>query len=174
VITAYVPEASAMASRVAVHGNTLPGSVQRKSHVKRLSYFRAAGFEREKKAGIPYICACHTRRNEGKGMNFDSSTSQVKYGCSCGGQSDAIPIILKPYQTLGLENKPIPPPRFPIIYDSINIQHAIGFCHLCGENRYRYYEISGRVNNVGDLIDALLVPMEGEKWTQRKELHASV
>jgi len=152
VITAYAPEASAMASRVSVHGNTLPGSVQRESHVKRLSYFRAAGFEREKKAGIPYICACHTRRNEGKERNFDSSTNQVKYDCSCGGQSDAIPII----------------------YDSMDIQRAIGFRPLCGENRYRYYESSGRVKNVGDLIDALLVPIEGEKWPQRKEVHASI
>lgn len=148
-ITAYVTEASAMASMVSVHGNTLLGSVQRESHIKRLSYFRVAGFEREKKAGIPYMCACHARRNEGKEMNFDSSTNQVKYGCSCGGQSDAIPVILKPYQIVGPENKPIPPSRLPIIYDGMDVQRAIGFRHLCGENRYRYYEISGRVKKYG-------------------------
>ena len=85
VITDYAPEASAMASRVSVHGNTLPGSVQRESYIKRLSYFRAAGFDRGEKAGIPYMCACHARRNEGKEMNFDSSPNQVKYDCPCGG-----------------------------------------------------------------------------------------
>lgn len=85
VITAYATEASAMASMVSVHGNTLLGSVQRESHIKRLSYFRVAGFEREKKAGIPYMRACHTKRNEGKERNLDSSTNQVKYDCSCGG-----------------------------------------------------------------------------------------
>ena len=83
-------------------------------------------------------------------------------------------MILKPHQIVGTENKPISPPRFPIIYDGVDIQRAIGFRHLRGENRYKYYEISGRVKNVGDLIDALLVPIEGEKWTQRKELRASV
>jgi len=84
-ITAYAPEASAMALRILVHGNALLGSIQRKSHIKRLSYFRAAGFERGKKTGIPYVCACHTRRNQGKERNLDSSTNQVKYDCSCGG-----------------------------------------------------------------------------------------
>ena len=84
-ITAYAPEASVMASRVSIHGNTLLGSVQRESYIKRLSYFRAAGFERGEKAGIPYMCVCPARINEGKEMNFDSSPNQVKYDCPCGG-----------------------------------------------------------------------------------------
>jgi len=188
---------------ISAYGNTLLGKVQMESHVKRLeeekltngdwvdkvvdklmSYFRGkfpnadtafhvAGFKKEKGASIPYVYTCHIGRDERNRVNFDSSANQVKYGCSWGGQSDVISTILKPYQILGPENKPIPAPRFPIIYDSMNVQDAIDFAIYAVRTTIDTVKFQARVKNVGGSIDVLLLTLEEEKWIQRKELHAT-
>jgi len=134
--------------------------------------FHIAGFRKEKGASIPHVYTCHIGRNERNRVNFDSSTNQVKYGCSWGGQSDVISTILKPYQILGPENKPIPAPRFPIIYDSMNVQDAIDFAIYAVRTTIDTMKFQARVKNVGGFIDVLLLTLEEEKWIQRKELHA--
>ena len=189
---------------ISIYGNSLLGKVQIESHIKRLeeerlsdsdyvdkvvekltAYFKekfpdadtafhVAGFKKEKGASIPYVYACHIGRSERNRVNFDQATGQVKYGCSWGGQSDVISTILKPYEILGPENKPIPAPRFPIIYDSMNVQDAIDFAIYTVRTTIDTMKFQARAKNVGGPIDVLLLAPEAEGWIQRKELHASV
>jgi hypothetical protein len=188
---------------ISVYGNTLIGKVQIESNIKRLeeerlgdndpidkvldkliSYFKekspeadtafhVAGFKKEKGVSIPHVYACHIGRNERNRVNFDPSTNQVKYGCSWGGQSDVISTILKPYQLLGPDNKPIAAPRFPIIYDSMNVQDAIDFAIYAVRTTIDTMKFQARAKNVGGPIDVLLLMPEEKKWVQRKELHAA-
>lgn len=83
-ITAYAPKATAIASRVPIYGNTFPGSFQRESHIKRLSYSRVALDLTEGKRQVFFVCVPATQE-ETRERNFDSSTNQVKDSCSCGG-----------------------------------------------------------------------------------------
>jgi hypothetical protein len=188
---------------ISVFGNSLLGKVQMESHIKRFeeerladndpvdkvldklmlyfgekhreadTAFHVAGFRKEKGASIPHVYACHIGRNERNRVNFDPAANQVKYGCSWGGQSDVISTILKPYQLLGPENKPIPAPRFPIIYDSMNVQDAIDFAIYAVRTTIDTMKFQARAKNVGGCIDVLLLMPEEEKWVQRKELHAA-
>jgi len=188
---------------ISVYGNTLIGKVQIESNIKRLeeerladndavdkvldkliSYFKekspdadtafhVAGFKKEKGASIPHVYACHIGRNERNRVNFDPGTNQVKYGCSWGGQSDVISTILRPYQLVGPDNKPIAAPRFPIIYDSMNVQDAIDFAIYAVRTTIDTMKFQARPKNVGGPIDVLLLMPEEEKWIQRKELHAA-
>jgi len=188
---------------ISVYGNTLIGKVQIESNIKRLeeerlgdndpvdrvldkliSYFKekspdadtafhVSGFKKEKGASVPRVYACHIGRNERNRVNFDPGTNQVKYGCSWGGQSDVISTILKPYQLLGPDNKPVPAPRFPIIYDSMNVQDAIDFAIYAVRTTIDTMKFQARAKNVGGPIDVLLLMPEEEKWIQRKELHAA-
>lgn len=188
---------------ISVYGNTLIGKVQIESNIKRLeeerlgdndpvdkvldkliSYFKekspdadtafhVAGFKKEKGVSIPHVYACHIGRNERNRVNFDTSANQVKYGCSWGGQSDVISTILKPYQLLGPDNKPIAAPRFPIIYDSMNMQDAIDFAIYAVRTTIDTMKFQARAKNVGGPIDVLLLMPEEDKWVQRKELHAT-
>lgn len=188
---------------ISVYGNTLIGKVQIESNIKRLeeerlgdndpvdkvldkliSYFKekspdadtafhVSGFKKEKGASIPHVYACHIGRDERNRVNFDPAANQVKYGCSWGGQSDVISTILKPYQLLGPDNKPVPAPRFPIIYDSMNVQDAIDFAIYAVRTTIDTMKFQARAKNVGGPIDVLLLMPEEEKWIQRKELHAA-
>jgi hypothetical protein len=188
---------------ISVYGNSLLGKVQMESHIKRFeeerlgdndpvdkvldklmlyfsekfreadTAFHVSGFKKEKGVSIPHVYACHIGRNEIDRVNFDLAANQVKYGCSWGGQSDVISTILKPYQLLGPDNKPIPAPRFPIIYDSMNVQDAIDFAIYAVRTTIDTMKFQARAKNVGGCIDVLLLVPEEEKWVQRKELHAS-
>jgi hypothetical protein len=188
---------------ISVYGNTLIGKVQIESNIKRLeeerlgdndpidkvldkliSYFKekspdadtafhVAGFKKEKGVSIPHVYACHIGRNERNRVNLDPAANQVKYGCSWGGQSDVISTILKPYQLLGPDNKPIAAPRFPIIYDSMNVQDAIDFAIYAVRTTIDTMQFQARAKNVGGPIDVLLLMPEEEKWIQKKELHAT-
>jgi hypothetical protein len=189
---------------ISVYGNSLLGKVQMESHIKRLeeeklsegdsvdkvvdkltSYFKErfpdadtafhiAGFKKEKGASIPHVYACHVGKKEINRVNFNPSVNQVMYGCSWGGQSDIISTILKPYQILGPDNKPIPAPRFPIIYDSMNVQDAVDFAVYGVRTTIDTMKFQARVKNVGGSIDVLLLMPEEEKWIQKKELHAGI
>jgi len=187
---------------ISVYGNALLGKIQMESHIKRLeeerlndgdpvdkvvdklivyfkekfpdtdTAFHIAGFKKEKGVSIPHIYACHVGRNERNRVNFNQSKNQVMYGCSWGGQSDVISTILKPHEILGPENKPIPAPRFPIIYDSMNVQDAIDFAVYAVRTTIDTMKFQARAKNVGGSIDVLLLMPEEDKWIQRKELHA--
>ena len=187
---------------ISIYGNALLGKVQMESHIKRLeeeklndgdtvdrvvdkliSYFKEkfpeadtafhiAGFKKEKGISIPHVYACHIGRNEKNRVNFKSGDNKVMYGCSWGGQSDVIATILKPYQILGLDNKPISAPRFPIIYDSMNVQDAIDFAGYAVRTTIDTMKFQARAKNVGGSVDVLLLTPEEERWIQRKELHA--
>ncbi|MEA3442813.1 MAG: hypothetical protein U9R04_04955 [Chloroflexota bacterium] len=188
---------------ISAYGNSLLGKVQMESHIKRLeeeklndgdsvdkvadkliaycqerfpgadTAFHIAGFKKEKGISIPYVYTCHIGRKEMNRVNFNSSANQVIYGCSWGGQSDVISTILKPYQIWGPKNKPISAPRFPIIYDSMNVQDAIDFAVYAVRITIDTMRFQARVKNVGGSIDVLLLTPEEEKWVQRKELHIS-
>ena len=188
---------------ISAYGNSLLGKVQMESHIKRLeeeklddsdavdkvadkliSYFKErfpdadtafhiAGFKKEKGVSIPYVYACHIGRNERNRVNFNPGNNQVTYGCSWGGQSDIISTILKPYQILGPDNKPIPAPHIPIIYDSMNVQDAIDFTVYAVRTTIDTIKFQARAKNVGGSIDVLLLMPEEDKWMQRKELHAA-
>ena len=188
---------------VSVYGSSLLGKVQMESHIKRLeeerlsdsdsvdkvvdklvAYFKekfpgvdtafhVAGFRKEKGVSIPYVYTCHVGRSEMNRVNFDSSSNQVRYGCGWGGQSDVISTILRPHQILGTENKPVPAPRFPIIYDSMNVQDAIDFAIYAVRTTIDTMQFQARAKNVGGSIDVLLLMPEEDKWIQRKNLHAS-
>ena len=186
---------------ISVYGNALLGKVQMESHIKRLeeeklndgdsvdkvadkliSYFKdkfpdadtafhIAGFKKERGVSIPHVYACHIGRSERSRVNFKPSDNKVMYGCSWGGQSDVIATILKPYQILGPDNKSISAPRFPIIYESMNVQDAIDFAVYSVRTTIDTMKFQARAKNVGGSIDVLLLMPEEEKWIQRKELH---
>ena len=133
--------------------------------------FYIAGFKKEKGVSIPYVYVCHIGRNERNRVNFKDSNNQVMYGCSWGGQSDVISTILKPYQLMGPDNKAIPAPRFPIIYESMNVQDAIDFAVYAVRITIDTMKFQARAKNVGGSIDVLLLMPEEDRWIQRKELH---
>jgi len=187
---------------ISVYGNALLGKVQMESHIKRLeeeklndadsvdkvadklvSYFKEkfpeadtafhiTGFKKEKGVSIPHVYACHIGRNEKNRVNFKPSDNKVMYGCSWGGQSDVIATILKPYQILGLDNKPVTAPRFPIIYESMNVQDAIDFAIYAVRTTIDTMKFQPRAKNVGGSIDVLLLMPGEERWIHRKELGA--
>lgn len=189
---------------ISTFGDALLGKIQMESHIKRLeeekiteddtvdivkdkliAYFKEkfpqadtsfhiAGFKKEEKASVPYLYFCNIKINENKRINFDEKTKRVVYGCSWGGQSDIISTILKPYQILGSDNKPIAAPKFPIIYDSMNLQDAIDFATYAVRTTIDTMRFQARPKNVGGPIDVLLITPDKAKWIQRKELHGEM
>ena len=117
---------------ISSYGETLLGGVQIESHIKRLeeerlkdndtvdkvadklmSYFsgkfpqantvfHVAGFKKEEGISIPHVYICYTGRNKRDRVNYDVNANRVKYGCSWGGETDIISLILRPYQILSM------------------------------------------------------------------------
>jgi len=188
---------------ISVHGDAILGGVQIESNIKRLeeealsdndtidkvldtllSYFRerfpeadttfyVAGFKKEEGISVPHFYRCHIGKNEKNRVNLDTSTNQVKYGCSWGGESDIISVMLKSHQILGPDNKPIPAPTSPIIYQSMNIQDAIDFAIYTVRITIDTMRFQARPKTVGGPIDVLLLTPEEARWIQRKQLHGS-
>ncbi|TET38083.1 MAG: hypothetical protein E3J65_05660 [Dehalococcoidia bacterium] len=189
---------------ISLHGDSLLGGVQMESHIKRLqeeklrdsdtvdevvdkliSYFRerfpeantsfyVADFKKEEEISVPHAYRCHIGRNEKERVNFDMDAKRVRYTCSWGGQIDVISTMLKAYQILGPDNKPAPAPKFPIIYDAMNLQDAIDFAIYAVRITIDTIRFQARPKNVGGEIDVLLLTPEEATWVQRKDLHGSI
>lgn len=186
---------------ISAYGETLLGRVQMESHIKRLeeerlkdndtvdkvadklmAYFRGkfpqantvfhvAGFKKEEGVSIPHVYVCHIGKDKRERVNFDINTNRVKYGCSWGGETDVILLLLKPYQVLGPDNKPAPVTSFPIAWDSMNVQDAIDFAIYAVRTTVDTVRFQVRPKTVGGEIDVLLLtPLEGQ-WVQKKQLH---
>ena len=186
---------------ISSYGETLLGGVQMESHIKRLeeerlkdndtvdkvanklmTYFREkfsqanvtfhiAGFKKEAMVSIPHVYVCYIGKEKIERVNFDMNANKVKYGCSWGGETDPILLILKPYQVLGVDNKPAPAPSFPILWDSMNLQDAIDFAIYAVRTTIDTIRFQARPKSVGGEIDVLLLSPEEAKWVQRKQLH---
>jgi len=186
---------------IAAYGETLLGGVQIESHIKRLeeerlkdndtvdrvadklmSYFRGrfpqanivfhtAGFKKEDGISIPHVYVCYIAKDKKDRVNFDVNANRAKYGCSWGGETDVISLILRPHQILGLDNKPTPAPSFPIAWDSMNLQDAIDFAIYAVRTTIDTIRFQARPKSVGGRIDVLLLTPEEAKWVQRKQLH---
>lgn len=189
---------------ISVHGDSLLGGVQMESHIKRLeeeklsdndtvdivvgkvlSYFKerfpesnttfyVAGFKKEGEISVPHVYRCHIGRNEKDRANFDMDAKRVRYSCSWGGQTDIISTMLKAHQILGPDNKPAPAPKFPIIYDAMNLQDAIDFAIYAVRITIDTIRFQARPKNVGGEIDVLLLTPEEARWVQKKELRGSI
>jgi hypothetical protein len=133
--------------------------------------FHVAGFRKEAGVSTPHVYMCHAGRNERNRVNFEPQTGRVKYGCTWGGQSDVASTMLKPHQVLGPDNKPMPAPRIPIIYESMNLQDAIDFAIYAVRTTIDTIRFQARPKTVGGAIDVLLITPEEARWIQRKELH---
>lgn len=186
---------------ISAYGETLLGRVQMESHIKRLeeerlkdndtvdkvadklmAYFRGkfpqansifhiAGFKKEEGISIPHVYVCYIGKDKRERVNFDINANRVKYGCSWGGETDIILLLLKPYQVLGPDNKPAPVTSFPIIWDSMNLQDAIDFAVYAVRTTIDTVRFQARPKTVGGEIDVLLLtPIEGQ-WVQKKQLH---
>jgi hypothetical protein len=186
---------------ISSYGETLLGGVQMESHIQRLdeerlkdsdtvdkvaeklvgyfrgkfpkanSVFHVAGFKKEQGVSIPYLYACHIGKEKMDRVNFDMNANKVKYGCSWGGETDPIVLMLRPYQILGPENKPTAAPIFPILWDSLNLQDAIDFAIYAVRTTIDTIRFQARPKSVGGEIDVLLLTPEEAKWVQRKQLH---
>jgi hypothetical protein len=189
---------------ITAFGEALLGKIQMESHIKRLeeeklkdndsvdkivdklmmffkgkfpqakSSFHIAGFKKERDISIPYVYVCHIATGEINRVNFNKKINQITYGCTWGGQADIISTILRPYQILGADNKPASAPRYPIIWDSLNLQDAIDFATYAVRTTIDTMKFQARPKNVGGPIDVLLLTPEDAKWIQRKELHGEM
>jgi hypothetical protein len=186
---------------ISAYGETLLGGVQMESHIKRLeeerlkdndtvdkvvdklmAYFRAkfpqantvfhvAGFKKEEGISVPHVYVCYISKDRRERVNSDINTNRVKYGCSWGGETDVILLLLKPYQVLGMENKPTPVTIFPIAWDSMNLQDAIDFAIYTVRTTIDTIRFQARPKTVGGEIDVLLLTSAEAGWVQRKQLH---
>jgi hypothetical protein len=186
---------------ISAYGDTLLGGVQMESHIKRLeeerlkdndtidkvtdklmSYFRGkfpqantvfhiTGFRKEEGISTPHVYVCYIGKDRKERVNYDVNANRVKYGCSWGGETDVILLLLKPYQILGADNKPTSAPAFPIIWDSMNLQDAIDFAIYAVRTTIDTIRFQARPKSVGGEIDVLLLTPEEAKWVQRKQLH---
>jgi len=189
---------------ISSYGETLLGGVQMESHIKRLeeerlkdndtvdkvadklmTYFREkfaqanatfhiAGFKKEGMVSIPHVYVCSIGKNKIERVNFDMKANRVKYGCSWGGETDVISLILRPYQVLGPDDKPSPASSFPVLWDSLNVQDAIDFAIYGVRTTIDTIKFQARPKSVGGEIDVLLLTPEGSEWVQRKQLHGEV
>jgi 20S proteasome alpha/beta subunit len=186
---------------ISAYGDALLGGVQMESHIRRLeeerlkdgdtvdkvadklmAYFRekfpqantvfhVAGFKKEAGVSIPHVYVCYIGKERMDRVNFDPKANKVKYGCSWGGETDTILLILRPYQVLGPESKPVAAPSFPILWDSMNLQDAIDFAIYAVRTTIDNIRFQARPKSVGGEIDVLLLSPEETRWVQRKQLH---
>jgi 20S proteasome alpha/beta subunit len=133
--------------------------------------FHVAGFKKEQGVSIPYVYVCYIGKDKKDRVNYDPNAGRVKHGCSWGGETDVILLLLKPYQILGADDKPAPAPRFPIIWDSMNLQDAIDFAIYAVRATIDTIKFQARPKSVGGGIDVLVLTPEEAKWVQRKQLH---
>ena len=175
---------------ISVYGDALLGGVQMESHINRfeeeslssgdsvdrvvdklMSYFKekfaqantgfhVAGFKKEARISTPHVYICHIRKNERNRVNFDINANRVLYGCSWGGEGDIMAAILKP----------APAPRFPVVYQGMNLQDAIDFAIYAVRTTIDTMRFQVRPKDVGGPIDVLLLTPEEARWIQRKEL----
>lgn len=186
---------------ISSYGETLLGGVQMESHIKRLeeerlkdndtvdkvanklmtyfgekfpqanTTFQIAGFRKEGVVSTPHVYICYIGKNKIDRVNFDVKANRVKFGCSWGGETDVISLILRPYQVLGPDDKPNPAPSFPVLWDSLNLQDAIDFAIYAVRTTIDTIRFQARPKSVGGEIDVLLLTPEGSEWVQRKQLH---
>ncbi len=186
---------------IVAYGDTLLGGVQMETHIRRLeeeklkdndpvdkvadklmtyfatrfpkanAVFHVTGFKREEGVSTPHVYVCYISKDKKERVNFDPDTGRVKYGCSWGGETDTILLLLKPYQILGMDGKPAFAPQFPIMWDSMNLQDAIDFAIYAVRTTIDTVRFQARPKSVGGGIDVLLLTPGEARWVQRKQLH---
>ena len=185
---------------ISTYGETLLGGMQMENHIKRLeeerlkgsdtvdkvanelatyfgekfvepnTTFHIAGFKKEGMVSVPHVYVCNIGKHRMERVNLDVKANRLNYGCSWGGETDVISLILRSCQILGPDDKPSPARSFPVLWDSMNLQDAIDFAIYAVRTTIDTIRFQARPKTVGGEIDVLLLAPEGCDWLQRKQL----